>query len=673
MPFFRAMWDFYRNVCGERRPFAVGETGAWNDNTKSPNSFKALRAWFFEALARGADSHLFFRWHKSLMGEEEHPAILPWSGRPGHAFRIIEEIARERVRLPEHLPLPECRTAILTGEVNGFLDKFIAEHPATKMLVRDSDILNRLGIVSDILPLENEQADWSPYKLLILPMMKHLPESAVEKLKKFAAAGGKILAQCRFHTVNDSGAYFEAPSPFEMKELMGFEIHESSPILEFNDWKEFKINTCAPPENNQELSAELFGESVHCYGWMEEAEIHGATTFGRYLEGCYQNAPLLLQRNGFFYQTAPLDVRGTELVLRHVLAEAGQETRREMLPEEVTLLRRGPVWFAINSSARKVKFEWNHEMICLEPYEICIKQAILPENGKKMMHREQNKTRLVAENLERKIRHAEWTPGMRLPSTRLLASEFECSTQVIVDAFDMLEQKRLVERKLRSGVFVRENPLFSNIEVGFLFSDTSQHKNNQFLNAMRRMADAPFLEPGFNFTLRSFSMPPHVNETVVHDELLRFIDRMNLDVLVLLPPFLSVKDVEFCRGLNIPVIFLGDFSDEASAMLPHHQISNDNFAYATIAFRKFASQISAAEVMLLSGSRQHYFYREFYEGFIHAANSTGIRVDLRELPIHFSNFSLAERSGPAGKRIADGRNHFATVSGKRIDPFQIPR
>lgn len=383
MPFFRAMWDFYRNVCGERRPFAVGETGAWNDNTKSPNSFKALRAWYFEALARGADSHLFFRWHKSLMGEEEHPAILPWSGRPGHAFRIIEEIAREQVRLPEHLPLPECRTAILTGEVNGFLDKFITEHPATKMLVRDSDILNRLGIVSDILPLENEQADWSPYKLLILPMMKHLPESAVEKLKEFAAAGGKILAQCRFHTVNDSGAYFEAPSPFEMKELMGFEIHESSPILEFNDWKEFKINTCAPPENNQELSAELFGESVHCYGWMEEAEIHGATTFGRYLEGCYQNAPLLLQRNGFFYQTAPLDVRGTELVLRHVLAEAGQETRREMLPEEVTLLRRGPVWFAINSSARKVKFEWNHEMICLEPYEICIKQAILPENGKK--------------------------------------------------------------------------------------------------------------------------------------------------------------------------------------------------------------------------------------------------------------------------------------------------
>lgn len=270
-----------------------------------------------------------------------------------------------------------------------------------------------------------------------------------------------------------------------------------------------------------------------------------------------------------------------------------------------------------------------------------------------MMHREQNKTRLVAENLERKIRHAEWTPGMRLPSTRLLASEFECSTQVIVDAFDMLEQKRLVERKLRSGVFVRENPLFSNIEVGFLFSDTSQHKNNQFLNAMRRMADAPFLEPGFNFTLRSFSMPPHVNETVFHDELLRFIDRMNLDVLVLLAPFLSVKDVEFCRGLNIPVIFLGDFSDEASAMLPHHQISNDNFAYATIAFRKFASQISAAEVMLLSGSRQHYFYREFYEGFIHAANSTGIRVDLRELPIHFSNFSLADQIRVLRELFAD--------------------
>jgi GntR family transcriptional regulator, arabinose operon transcriptional repressor len=82
---------------------------------------------------------------------------------------------------------------------------------------------------------------------------------------------------------------------------------------------------------------------------------------------------------------------------------------------------------------------------------------------------EKAKSHLIAENLEKEILHGSLTPGARIQSVRALASRFEVSIKVIQTAFNILEQKELIERRHGSGTFIKEITASQKEKVVFLF------------------------------------------------------------------------------------------------------------------------------------------------------------------------------------------------------------
>jgi len=57
---------------------------------------------------------------------------------------------------------------------------------ATSLTLAD-DALGRLGLIPDVI-LSDPAVDWSRYRLLILPELKHLTEALAEKLTRFVEA-----------------------------------------------------------------------------------------------------------------------------------------------------------------------------------------------------------------------------------------------------------------------------------------------------------------------------------------------------------------------------------------------------------------------------------------------------------------------------------------------------
>ncbi|MDR0932703.1 MAG: beta-galactosidase [Victivallales bacterium] len=225
--FYHAMWDLYRNLKDGQRKFWICETGAWNPDSSIKGNEKALRVWAYDALFHGAESLFYFRWRQSVMGEENHPAILPHSGIPGATYQIIRQIGEELPNLD--CPEPYCPVLIVTDTLTGFMAKYRdgGDYSYFHAIVRANQALNRLGICSDIISSGKltEEA-LKKYQLVILPQIEYVSEELIAALKEYAANGGVILAQCRLNRLTQNGAFRQEAFPYAMRELFGLRIDE---------------------------------------------------------------------------------------------------------------------------------------------------------------------------------------------------------------------------------------------------------------------------------------------------------------------------------------------------------------------------------------------------------------------------------------------------------------
>lgn len=64
----------------------------------------------------------------------------------------------------------------------------------------------------------------------------------------------------------------------------------------------------------------------------------------------------------------------------------------------------------------------------------------------------------VADELRAAIARGRFEPGVRLPSERALAEEFDVSRATIVNAFYLLRGERLIETRRGAGSWVRRRP-----------------------------------------------------------------------------------------------------------------------------------------------------------------------------------------------------------------------
>jgi DNA-binding transcriptional regulator YhcF (GntR family) len=69
------------------------------------------------------------------------------------------------------------------------------------------------------------------------------------------------------------------------------------------------------------------------------------------------------------------------------------------------------------------------------------------------------KTDDLVERLLAGLTHGTWPVGARLPSVRILARDHRVSIATVLAAYGRMENRGLIERRARSGLFVRRIPV----------------------------------------------------------------------------------------------------------------------------------------------------------------------------------------------------------------------
>ncbi len=389
--FYSSVWDFYRNVKSRPRPFWLVETNAWNPASAREGGLRALRPWAYEAFAKGSEAHVFFRWRQSRMGEEDHPAILDWSGRPGRAYEAVRNLFREMDDIAPRLkglPLPQCGVAILF-DYDSALCGELENRDYRDHLVRINALLGRMAVQSDILPVRGSM-NIAGYRLLVLPQLEMVDPWLADRLKEFVRMGGCILALTRLATLDRNGKYTTNPMPDNMTDLFGLTVAERCPIHDESP-KMMKLFPGDSPGNDPSVKIGLNLKSGRCEGrgvqYMEMLEpAPGTAGIGVYESGAFKGGAAATQNEygeGFaFYQGCRLDMRSSHLLLRHVIEKSGAGVPVET-PRYVEILKRGNLRFYLNHGAEPAVVsrmrpgeviigDADAEQVRLDAFDVCI-------------------------------------------------------------------------------------------------------------------------------------------------------------------------------------------------------------------------------------------------------------------------------------------------------------
>jgi Bacterial regulatory proteins, gntR family len=255
----------------------------------------------------------------------------------------------------------------------------------------------------------------------------------------------------------------------------------------------------------------------------------------------------------------------------------------------------------------------------------------------------QSKKEQLAEAIKARIVSGKVTAGTKLSSVRDLAGKFKVSTKIVISALDLLEDERLIKREPGRGVFVRSYSANTNIEVCLLAWNVNLDSDPYF-NDLARMSYPPYLQEGFNFTVRT--VPFSRNATTSHfaQELQKFDKMCHADCLVINAPNLNAAKIKTCLKIKTPVIFVGDFSHGLDPDIPFNQITGDNTALGENHVRKLAKQEKITEFVLYSPSLEHYFCQKFHEGVSNAAKALNVKMHLIETPKGFSSLDIQKQN-----------------------------
>lgn len=243
-----------------------------------------------------------------------------------------------------------------------------------------------------------------------------------------------------------------------------------------------------------------------------------------------------------------------------------------------------------------------------------------------LLVRKESQSSQVAKILEKEIITGQIPPETKLRSTREMIDLFSVSQQVIKSAINVLEEKGLIIRKPRKGIYVSpkvfspEQKEIICIKVGSsnLFTDYSEKffalNGNPSYNSL-------------NFVTKSIATENFAKESFVY-ELSKLIEA-NPDCVLISIPQISKAQVKQCLALPFPVVFIGDFSDGGFPELKYNQIAEDTAERAEASVMK-AIELGKKNIVCLAGPLKYYYNKVYYQQVKTLAKKNGLQIEYIE-------------------------------------------
>jgi len=232
------MHDLMRGL-KEGQPFMLMEQTPSQQNWQPYNSLKrpgVMRLWSYQAVARGADTIMFFQLRQSVGAcEKYHGGVI---GHVGHehtrVFRECAQLGAELGQLGETLldARVKAKVAILFDWENWWAVE-LSSGPTIDLRYVDEvhkfyDALHRSGIAVDVVSVE---ADLSTYALVVAPVMYMMKPSVAAKLEQYVEAGGALVTTFFSGIVDENDRVQLGGYPRELRKLLGIWVEEIDALL----------------------------------------------------------------------------------------------------------------------------------------------------------------------------------------------------------------------------------------------------------------------------------------------------------------------------------------------------------------------------------------------------------------------------------------------------------
>ncbi|MEV7416770.1 beta-galactosidase [Streptomyces sp. NPDC089919] len=277
-------YDLLRGAAGGA-PWILTEQAPSAVNWRARNAAKApgrMRLWSWQAVAQGADAVMYFQWRQSRGGAEKfHSGMVPHAGTGTRVHTEVRELGAELARVPELAGTRiRNRVAILFDWANWWALE-LDSHPsdAVRCAERVLDHYAPLFEAGVGVDLVHPAADFSPYRLLVLPSHYLLSAADAERITRFTAAGGSLLVSFFSGIVDEHDRVHTGGYPAPLRRALGLRVEEFWPAA---DGEPVPVRPAGDGGGRPApLPASLWREDVHLEGALAELLFEGPDWEGR--------------------------------------------------------------------------------------------------------------------------------------------------------------------------------------------------------------------------------------------------------------------------------------------------------------------------------------------------------------------------------------------------------
>lgn len=234
----QAIWqsgDLNRSL--KNANYLVTETNAqtigWDSRAQYPPYDGQLRLAAYAHLAAGANMVAYWHWHSLHYGQETYwRGVLSHDLEPNRAYAEVSRIGAELRKLgPELANLrKQNHVAILYSSDSCHALQFMPFSDRVSymtILGQMYGALYRLNIEPDFV---TPDADWSSYKILLVPPLYSAPDAVLEKLSRFVEKGGRAVVSFKSGFTNEHATVRHQMAPGPLRKAAGFRYQEFSSL-----------------------------------------------------------------------------------------------------------------------------------------------------------------------------------------------------------------------------------------------------------------------------------------------------------------------------------------------------------------------------------------------------------------------------------------------------------
>ncbi len=335
------------------------------------------------AIGHGADGTMYFQWRKGRGNcEKYHGAVVGHDGtNQTRVFKSVSEYGRKLKSLAEvtdSTVKPEI-ALIFDWDSNWALEYTNGFGEATEKKINETAIQHYQALWRNNVSMAviESTCDFSPYKMIVAPMLFMLKPGVAERLKQFVDNGGILVSTYLSAYVDENNLCFSGTNP--LRDLFGI-WNEDIDCIEPSDRRPFRLN----------------GKEIETVDYTEYLHLDGATAAATYADdGMFDEVPAItvnsFGRGKAWYIGARTDVGFLTSFYGEILDDGAIAPVLPNLPAELRASKRSKgqtdFYFIYNLSEKEQRFNLPFPMINLWHDGQSTDSVCIPPNGATVLKR----------------------------------------------------------------------------------------------------------------------------------------------------------------------------------------------------------------------------------------------------------------------------------------------